>query len=428
VAVIGGLAGLGPRAGLLALLLALPFTGCRQSTGTDATGADTRIRGSIVMAIGINNDVSIDAALVEELNRRVRVLIRGYSTLHPRVHVEVQPFQEERLAREMVRRSRDGLAPDLLLVNTSSALSLARLGVLRPIRMPPEVVDQLDSGSLERVQLADGRLIGLPLLIEPQVACFDRRRVPVPPATLEALLARDGGRIQVGLPIDAINLAWTLGPLGTLDTVRRLEGGQPATPADLARLRSWLEWLGNAHLQQGIHFLGDQEDLLKGLASGRLDWISCRSAHIGRLRHRLGRHLGVALLPSGPGGPASPINRERLLAFGINSSASQRQAAESLSRFSINPLVQRTITLRALDSLPVNRRLSPPVGSSQVLDTLVASREQGQAIEGTLPLRHVDAAATARFRSLITRYLYGEIDAREAAAKLALTLSREGRQ
>ncbi|MCS5699164.1 hypothetical protein NZK32_08950 [Cyanobium sp. FGCU-52] len=419
-------AGVGQRAGLLALLMALPLAGCRPAPGPDGAGADANLRGSIVMAVGVNNDVTIDAALLEELNRRVGDLIHSYRNLHPRVRVEVQPFQEDRLAREMERRSRDGLAPDLLMVNTSTALTLAQMGVVRPIRLSAEMTDQLDRGSLERVRLPDGQLIGLPLLIQPQVACYDRRRVPVPPATLEALLARDGGRMQVGLPIDAINLAWTLGPLGALDTVKRLSAGEPETSADRARLRAWLEWLGNAHLQQGIHFLSNQEDLLKGLVSGRLDWISCRSTHLGRLRLRLGRHLGVALLPSGPGGPASPINRERLLAFGINSTTSQAQVAESLARFSINPLVQRTITLRSLDSLPVNRNLRPPVGSSHVLDTLVAARAQGDATQDSLPLRHTDAYASDRFRGLLTRYLYGEMDAREAAETLARSLGRRG--
>ena len=423
------LRGPGRRVGILALVLTLPLGGCRPAP----TPPDVRqgnavsrddVHGSIVMAVGINNDDTINAALLEDLNQRIGDLVRSYRTLHPRVHVEVQPFQENRLVQELERRSRDGLAPDLVMVNGTTARTLSLKGLTRPIRMPPSVTDQLDPGSLERVRRPDGRLIGLPVLLQPQLACFDRRRVQEPPATLEALLARNGGRMQAGLPIDAINLAWTLGPLGTLGTMERLAGGQTATAADRARVQAWLRWLGNAHLQQGIHFLSNQEDLVQGLADGRLDWISCRSTHLGRLRLRLGSHLGVSVLPSGPDGPASPITRERLLTFGVNSTRAQRQAAESLAHFSINPLVQRTITLRNLASLPVNRNMQLPVGASQILDTMVAAREQSAASESaTLPLLHTGAEGSDHFRRLITGFLYGEVDARTTADQLIKALA-----
>jgi hypothetical protein len=112
------------------------------------------------------------------------------------------------------------------------------------------------------------------------------------------------------------------------------------------------------------------------------------------------------------------------MAFGVNSTKAQRQAAESLARFSINPLVQRTITLRNLTSLPVNRNMQLPVGASQIVDTMVAAREQGAASErATLPLLHTDAEGADRFRRLITGFLYGEVDARTATDQLVRALT-----
>lgn len=415
---------LGRRVGLLALLIALPLAGCRQGRSPLSGPRDDEVHGSIVLAVGINSDDKIDAALLEDLKRRVGDLIQAYRTLHPRVHVEIQPFPEDRLAVELERRSRDGLAPDLVVVNSTIARSLAQRGLTRLIRIPATVAEQLDPGALARVRKPDGRLIGLPLLLQPQLACFDRRRVQQPPTTLEELLDRNGGRMQAGLPINPVNLAWTLGPLGALDTVKRLADGHPATATDRARVVAWLNWLANAHLQQGIYFLTDQDELVKRLANGRLDWISCRSTQLGRLRLRLGQHLGVAVLPSGPGGPASPITREHLMAFGINSTPTQRRAAESLASFSINPLVQRTIAVRNLTTLPVNRRVHLPKGSSTVLDTMVAARAQGAVNEAaTLPLLHVDAEGTERFRQLISSFLYGEIDTETASERLVRALS-----
>lgn len=78
------------------------------------------------------------------------------------------------------------------------------------------------------------------------------------PATLQELLYASARGERVGLAGDVVNLAWTLGALGTLDSVEATLNGDPE-PLDLrGQISGWLYWLRNADLQQRISFFPSQ--------------------------------------------------------------------------------------------------------------------------------------------------------------------------
>jgi len=94
-----------------------------------------------------------------------------------------------------------------------------------------------------------------------------------------------------------------------------------------------------------VNFYKQQELLLQGLMNGQLDWISCSSTNLARLRKALGDRLGVAVLPSGPAGAATPLLRYRLWVFGPDSNPQQQRIAEAFVRLSLTPTMQRFLTL-----------------------------------------------------------------------------------
>ena len=144
--------------------------------------------------------------------------------------------------------------------------------------------------------------------------------------------------------------------------------------------------------------------------AGALDWIPCRSINISRLRSRLGNNLGVAPLPSGPFGTASPITRERVLGFGVNSSPVQRQLALALARFAISPLHQRYIVLRNQYVLPVNREVAPPVRSSSVLAALVEGRQQSLQRSTIRLIEGSSRSQREAWQALLTRFLFDDLN------------------
>jgi hypothetical protein len=66
----------------------------------------------------------------------------------------------------------------------------------------------------------------------------------------------------------------------------------------------------------------------------------------------------------------------RTWAFGRDSSPRQRQLAEELSFLSLNPMLQRQITLANLSTLPVNRSVSIPFAASGRLAAMGQAQEQ----------------------------------------------------
>ena len=92
----------------------------------------------------------------------------------------------------------------------------------------------------------------------------------------------------------------------------------------------------------------------------------------------MGNNLGVASLPAGPHGLASADSLLRVLAFGVNSSALQRQRAMELGLLQLNPLMQHSLTLNYEQSLPVNRFAPAPIASSAKLKVLVNAQAQFQ--------------------------------------------------
>lgn len=410
---------------LLAAGLLLPFMaslgGC---LGQRPQPVLRPLEGTLNIVVGVSQE-AFDSELQQEIRKRTAQLQASFRAINPRVRLHVEVFPEEDLPNELFVRNRTGLSPDVMVVSESIARDLSQEKLIDTVSFPGEVLDQLDAGSVERVRRSDGTLTGLPVELQPQVACFDQRRVQRSPATLEELLAFSAKGMEVGLSLDAVSLAWTLGPLGAIDAAANLLVGEPATAATRARLRGWLQWLRLADQQQHVTFYPTETQLLKQLMAGALDWIPCRSISILRLRSRLGNNLGVAPLPSGPSGDATPITRERVLAFGVNSSPGQRQLALALARFSISPLSQREMVLGNRYVLPVNREVEPPVRSSSVLAAMVEGRQQ--SVRGAT-IRLVEGGSKVKreaWQVLLTRFLFDDLSEQATLESLIGLMARE---
>ena len=383
------------------------------------------LQGTLYIAVGVSQD-ALDTELQKEVRQRTTTLQTTFRSLQPKVRLQVEVFPEESLHNELNVRNRTGLSPDLLLVNESTAQELAREQLISTVSFPAVVLDQLDAGSVMRVRRSDGTLTGLPMELQPQVACFDRRRVQSSPATLEELLAFSAKGMEVGISLDAVSLAWTLRPLGAIEAVGDQLAGEPVTPETRKSLLGWLQWLRTADQQQHFTVYPTETELLKQLMAGALDWIPCRSINISRLRSRLGNNLGVAPLPSGPFGTASPITRERVLGFGVNSSPVQRQLALALARFATSPLHQRDIVLRNQYVLPVNREVAPPVRSSSVLAALVEGRQQSLQRS---TIRLIDGSSRSQreaWQALLTRFLFDDLNQQATLEGLIALLAGGG--
>ena len=262
----------------------------------------------------------------------------------------------------------------------------------------------------------------MPFLVQTQLACFNRRRLPAAPATLEQLLDTSAKGYPVGLTMEAYNLFWTVGSLGAVDAIDTAAAGRQPSGAQQQAIERWLTWLQNANSQQRVTFYSSQSSAEAEFQAGRLDWFPCRSASIPRLRKALGDGLGVAPLPRGEGGDPSPINKLRVLALGTNTSHSSRERALAFSRFSVNPLSQRSLTLDSQVVLPANRFVGVPVSSSAVLSAMVTSAQQGNQTKTLAELMHSNDPRMAEIQTLLTTLVFGEMQPTKAGQSLVAIL------
>jgi arabinogalactan oligomer/maltooligosaccharide transport system substrate-binding protein len=371
----------------------------------------------LFLSVGISDDNPVTPELLERGRRQLHELTEAFRKVHPSISIQLQVFTDTELRRQLARRNRTGLGPDLLLVQGITALELERQGLVRPMRFPATVTDELQAGPRMRLSLNNGQLAGLPYQLIPELACFDRRRLRQAPRQLEELVERSGTGLRVGLASELSNIVWTAGALGANPALTRAAQGMPLSGSEHRTVEGWLAWLQSASLQKELGFFSAEQQVQE-LIAGRLDWITCRSTHLPRLRKALGEHLGVSALPAGPGGDATPVTRDVVWAFGVGSSPRQRQAAEDLAVFTIRPLIQRGQTVRDMDVLPVNRRVAVPVASSSILAAMVTSQRQSQ---GTDPLNQELRPGDPRLpqmERLLSRLVVGELEPTTAARLL----------
>lgn len=396
--------------GALAALMGSALTGCGQQA-LPPQAQNQPLRGTVVMAMGITSDETIDGELSEALKGRLAITLREFRLMHPHVHVQLQLFPEDELLEETRFRTAAGVGPDLLFVSNSTATDLLRAGLTRTVRMPATLLKRMDPAEARQFQGPNGELTSVPVLLMPQLACYDRRRLAQSPPTIEALLEQSSQGLRVGLPLDGFNLAWTFGSLGVVESVEDLFAGQPATTERRQALGRWLSWLRQADQVQDVNFQLSQSQLIQDLGKGQLDWTSCRSTHLARLKNELGRHLGIATLPRGPGGPPSPVSRQRVLAFGRNSSPPQKQVAESLAQFLLTPLTQRNLALQRQEVLPVLDKQPLPTSRKGTLRLLALAQDQMRSRNGTeRTLFHQGDHNGMAMGQVLSRFLYGDLD------------------
>jgi arabinogalactan oligomer/maltooligosaccharide transport system substrate-binding protein len=401
---------------LIALLMAAVLGGCSLSKPT--------LPVMLYLAVSIEDDRQITSETALEFRKRFYNVVQQFRSLHPEVLVQTALYSERDLTEQLRRRNKTGLGPDLILTSGEMANALLAAGLVDPLPETPE--SKANTLPMLRLRLRNhrGQQSAQPLLVFPQLACFDRRQVQSTPTTLRDLLSAGAEGDPVGLSLNFRQLVWTAGALGAIPGLVTAVEGQPPSPAQQQGILNWLSWLQDANNQQRINFYPDQSTLRQGLAAGRLAWVTCSSSELQQLRQRMGAHLGVSALPNGEAHQASPLNRLRVLALGRNSSPRQRQMALALTQFSITPLLQRNLTLESLSLLPVNPHVNVPVQSSQVLTALVQAKEQAANSAPLLSHLHSDDPRVAQLEAVLVPLVFGVITPEMARDQVIAVLRR----
>lgn len=346
----------------------------------------------------------------------VQQLLQDFERVNPGVRIQVRHFSSEALVPATAYRSSRALGPDLLVTRVVTALQLHQQTLTTPVSFPGKQLDEIHPRFLSQFRLANNQFLAVPLVAEPQLACFDKRRVPDPPASLDQLIALSAKGMRVGLPLGVTDLYWTTSGSeaeGSLKLLLESDGGGAALPrldsVEQRHLRGWLNWLDDANRQQNVEFAEESIDLVERLGKGERDWISCNSLWLGRLGRQLGSSLGVSQLPGRTGRQASTLSRLKVWSFGEHSSQRQRQLAKAFVLFTLNPVNQRRLMLAGPGNLPVNRQVLIPVKSSSRFAAMTASLDNSTMLNFRNPDRVEQQVG--RLNDLLRQLIAGTLDA-----------------
>jgi hypothetical protein len=351
-----------------------------------------------------------------ELQGLLQDLIQRYRRKNPGARIHVRSFATEDLAPEIRLRQNSGLGPDLVISDVKVAFELHEQKLTAPVRIPSARLNNIAANVIRPFE-QKGALLALPLLLEPQIACFNRARVPEAPQSLQQLLALAASGRRVGLPIQISDLAWTISGqdanaqpllLAAIEADRIPPEQQPAARRALS---AWIAWIRMASLQQYVVFTDTTDDLYAQFLNQQLDWIPCRSLNARLLQKKFGSQFGAAPLPGrNPGEPAAATVKLMTWSFGHHSSGMQQQLAKDFALFSLNEVSQKELMLTTQSSLPINTQVMVPSKSSQLLAAMEIGLEHGLLLNfnrGML-MKRVEAG---RLQALIRQAVLGETGA-----------------
>ncbi|NBQ19435.1 MAG: extracellular solute-binding protein [Synechococcaceae bacterium WB5_2A_257] len=111
-----------------------------------------------------------------------------FKRFNPGVKIDVRFVSDDQLLKQLDFQFSRGLAPDLILLTTNNLLPLWRQGLIKPIELKPFEQKSIRAALLPAFK-DNKQLLGLPVFIYPQIACYNRKRLKNPPAEINELIA-----------------------------------------------------------------------------------------------------------------------------------------------------------------------------------------------------------------------------------------------
>ena len=300
-----------------------------------------------------------------------------FQRFNPGVKIDVRFVPNDQLIKQLNFQYSRGLAPDLILLTTNNLLPLWRQGLIKPVELKPFEKKSVRAALLPAFTYKE-QLLGIPVLIYPQIACYNRSRLKDPPAKIDQLIKLGQAGYPIGISGSFESLRWLY--TGFDDSARANISGKQSNELFKSPSLPFLTWLRLANLQPSISFESDQQLLRDGLVSGEFSWITCSGAWLQGLQKRMGSKLGIALLPSFPAGSAQGLLNARTWAFGSQSSSIQYEYAKRFALFSVNIVQQRNMILRLRSAMPVNPGISLPLKTDSTLALIVEAGSSGRLL------------------------------------------------
>jgi maltose-binding protein MalE len=252
------------------------------------------------------------------------------------------------------REARLGFGPDVLLAPNNLMVPLAVNKQLADIA-PLLSNEQMSSYKLFVLQMlrsrTENKLYGLPITVDTYALYYNTTLVSKPAQTLEdfkreAILGK-----RVAIRTSFFGAAWGVGAFGG-----EIQNADGQIMLNQQPFQDWLSWLKSAQDFSYITFSAEKQPLIDRFKAGEAAYYTGDSRDLFDIRAALGDAVAVTMLPSGPGGEATPYLEADTLFFNRASSDEQRKQALDFALF-LGAAEQQRRLMRELGRLPANAQV-----------------------------------------------------------------------
>ena len=301
----------------------------------------------------------------ERIEKQISLRTQLFLRTNPNTRVVTVAYKDSQLQDQVTKDSQLNLGPDIILAGDYQLRNLYQDSLISAFPNS-SVWAQQYSDVLKGLSTVDNKLAFAPYGILPQVSCYNNKTVKQPPKTIQELVMLGASGVRIGLSTNPYEIFWTAGSVGAIPEIGSLINSKYQKKLQ-PKINEWITWLRQAALYQNISFYRQNSELVNELANNNLDWISCHSLDIVRLREEMGEQLSIATLPNGVQTKAFAWPGVLGYGLGTDSSPTQRELALSYVKANTNAVGQRRVMLLTEDFLPANKAVDIPNQSSQTL-------------------------------------------------------------
>ena len=229
----------------------------------------------------------------------------NFTAFCPDATILFTPIQAEELQSRYEEAVRAGAGPDLLLISSESATQLASADLVSNISelIEPSFLQRYVPTVPDTMRY-EGKLFGLPIVVDTLVLYYNADMVEEPPIDLGDLLSQVGPERPIAFAYTPYrSIQWGASAFGG-----RLFNTDGALALEDGGFVEWLEWLREAKNQPGVMLTRRGDDALEQFASGNAAYYVGSQNALRTLWQRLGAEkVRVAHLPGGPEGSSGPV-------------------------------------------------------------------------------------------------------------------------
>ena len=302
----------------------------------------------------------------ERIEKQISLRTQLFLRTNPNTRVVTVAYKDSQLQDQVTKDSQLNLGPDIILAGDYQLRNLYQDSLISAFPNS-SVWAQQYSDVLKGLSTVDNKLAFAPYGIYPQVSCYNNKTIKQPPKTIQELVKLGASGARIGLSTGTAEIFWTAGSTGAIPEISSLMNKKNQNKPQ-PKIKEWITWLRQAALYQNISFYRQQSELVNELAANNVDWISCHSFDIVRLREEMGEQLSIATLPNGVQTKAFAWPGVLGYGLGTDSSPTQRELALSYVKANTNAVGQRQAMLLSEGFLPTNQAVDIPNQSSQTLN------------------------------------------------------------